>query len=264
MYARRLCTEFTPEALITYVYDECEPGERERVDVHLATCRACAAELESLRAVRGTLQAWTPPEPELQVRIVSDKDKDGQPGWWRTMLTPSWGLAAAATLVLVVGAAIAGIEIRYDDEGIAFRMGWTEGSGVRDASGGQAGETDGVTAAPDAVRIAGAEAPWLADLASLEDELRSELTRRVSVPVRGADPTVAPQSVRMRDDAPVLEQVEGLILESERRQRQELALWFTEFAQEFDMQRRADQQRVQQELGALEGVADYLVRVSQR
>ena len=262
MDARRLYTELTPEALMTYVYDECEPGERERVDVHLATCRACAAELESLQAVRGTLQAWTPPEQELHVRIVLDKD--GQPGWWRTMLTPTWGLAAAATLVLVVGAAIAGIEIRYDDEGIAFRMGWTEGSSVRDASGGQAGETDGVTAAPDAVRTASAEAPWLADLASLEDELRSELTRRVSVPARGADPPVPPQSVRMRDDAPVLEQVEGLILESERRQRQELALWFTEFAQEFDMQRRADQQRVQQELGALEGVADYLVRVSQR
>ena len=108
MDARRLYTELTPEALMTYVYDECEPGERERVDVHLATCRACAAELESLQAVRGTLQAWTPPEQELHVRIVLDKD--GQPGWWRTMLTPTWGLAAAATLVLVVGAAIAGIE----------------------------------------------------------------------------------------------------------------------------------------------------------
>ena len=238
MDARTRCTEFTPEALMAYVYDECEPGERERVDVHLATCRACAAELESL-------QTWTPPDPEFHVRIVSDRsdmsdlsDMDEQPGWWRTMLTPSWGLVAAATLVLVVGVAVAGIGIRYDDEGFAFRMGWTEGRGVRGASSGQAGETDGVTAAPDAVR-AGAEAPWLADLASLEAELRSELTRQVSVPVAGVAPTVPPQSVRMRDDALVLERVEGLILESERRQRQELALWFTEFAQEFDMQRRA-------------------------
>ena len=255
------CNEFTPEALMTYVYDECEPGERERVDAHLATCRACAAELESLQTVRGTLQTWTPPDPELHVRIVSDKD--GEPGW-RTMLTPSWGLAAAATLLLVAGLAIAGIEIRYDDEGFAFRMGWTEGSGVRGASGGQAGQIDDVTATLDGVRSAGAEAPWLADLASLEDELRGELTRRVTAPVRGADPAVPPQTVRARDDAPVLAQVEGLILDSELRQRQERALWLTEFAQEFDMQRRADQQRVQQELGALEGVADYLVRVSQR
>lgn len=73
-----------------------------------------------------------------------------------------------------------------------------------------------------------------------------------------------PQPTRSRDDAPGLKKIEGLISASERRQRQEFALWFTEFSQEFDMQRRADQQRVQQELGALESVADYLVRVSQR
>ena len=256
------CTEFTPEALMTYVYDECEPVERERVDAHLASCHACSAELESLQAVRGTLRTWTPPDPEFHVRIVSDKD--GQPAWWRTTLAPSWGLAAAATLVLVVGAAIASVEIRYDDEGFAFRMGWTERGGGRGVNGGQAGQTDGVTATPDGVRFAGAEAPWSADLASLEDALRSELFRRVAVPASGADPAVSPQSARAGDDAPALEQVEGLIRDSERRQRQELALWFTEFAQEFDMQRRADQQRVQQELGALEGIADYLVRVSQR
>ena len=51
---------------------------------------------------------------------------------------------------------------------------------------------------------------------------------------------------------------------SELRQQQERALWLTEFAQELDMQRRADQQQFQQELGALEGFADYLVQVSQR
>ena len=243
------CTEFTPEALMTYVYHECEPDERERVDAHVATCRVCSAELESLQAVRGALGAWTPPDPQFHVQIVSDKD--GQPSWWRTMLAPSWGLAAAATVILFVGVAIASVEIRYDDEGFVFRMGWTEAGDVRGVSG-QAGQTEGVTHGPGGVRSAGAEAPWSADLASLEDELRSEWPQRVAV------------AAQARDDAPVMEQVEGLILDSERRQRQELALWFTEFAQEFDMQRRADQQRVQQELGALEGVADYLVRVSQR
>ena len=60
------------------------------------------------------------------------------------------------------------------------------------------------------------------------------------------------------------EQVEGLITQSEQRQQEQLALWLTQFAQEFDVQRRADQQRMDQELGALEGYADYLVRASQR
>ena len=230
-------------------------GEREQVDAHLATCRNCTAELESLRAIRGTLEAWTPPEPALHGRVVSDQD--GQPARWLTMLTPSWGLATAAALVLVVGAAIASVEIRYDAEGFVFRMGWTNPGGVREVSAGRVGQA-GVTEAPQAPQPAGSDAPWSTDLASLEDELRGELIRRVAAANRAVPTPTA------REAAPMLEQVEGLISASERRQRQELALWFTEFAQEFDMQRRADQQRVQQELGALEGIAEYLVRVSQR
>jgi len=255
------CTEFTPEALMAYVCDECEPSERERMDAHLRICRSCSAEFESLQVVREALPAWTLPDPELHFRIVSDKD--GQPAWRWTTLMPSWGLAAAATIVLVVGAAIASVEIRYDDQGFAFRMGWTDRGAVRGASDGQAGQTEGVAATLTGVWLEGGEAPWSTDLASLQDSLRSELTRQVAARQFNVAARV-PQLAEAGDDTPVLEQVEGLILDSERRQRQEFALWFTEFAQEFDMQRRADQQRVQREIGALEGVADYLVRVSQR
>ena len=49
---------------------------------------------------------------------------------------------------------------------------------------------------------------------------------------------------------------------NERRHQQELALWLTDFAGEFDMQRLADTRRVQDELGALEQYADYLVRAA--
>ena len=242
------CTEFEPAALMAYLYDECDAGDRERVDAHLAKCPVCASELESLESVRGALEAWTPPEPASHVRVVSDSDKVGRPAGWRRRLTPSWGLATAAALVpvfLVVGAALASVEIRYDADGLVFRMGWAERSRVP--------EDD-----------AGPEAPWSADLASLEDALRGELTPNIPVRDRVMAPAVPPQTARAQDDAAGLEKIEELIQASERRQRQELALWFTEFAQEFDMLRRADQQRVQQELGALEGVADYLVRVSER
>ena len=58
------------EALIDYLYDECEPAERDRLEAHLATCHRCARELESLRFVRGTLAEWTPPEPPLGFRVV--------------------------------------------------------------------------------------------------------------------------------------------------------------------------------------------------
>ena len=244
------CPEVEPEALTAYLYDECDAGDRERMDAHLATCIACAAELESLQTVRGALEAWTPPEPAYHVRVVSDSDseEDGLTGWWRRSLTPSWRLATAAALVpflLVVGAALASVEFRYDADGFVFRMGWDERSGARETN-------------------AGPEAPWSADLAGLENELRRDLTPDMALRDRATAPVVPPQTAPTLNEAAGLERVEELIQASERRQRQELALWFTEFAQEFDMQRLADQQRVQQELGALEGMADYLVRVSER
>lgn len=258
MDSARPCTEFEPDALMTYLYGEGEPDERARVNAHLATCQACTAELASLQAARGALDAWAPPDPAPHVRVVFDTEET--PSWWRAMLTPSWGLATAAALVVVVGAAIATVEIRYDAGGFVFRMGWSEFGGVRDT---QVDSAEVVTASQTAVASAGAfDAPWSADLATLEDQLRSELLQPSVVAVGPA--AASRQAARVGEATPLLVDVEELISASERRQRQELALWFTEFAQEFDMQRRADQQRVEQELGALEGVADYLVRVSQR
>ena len=99
--------------------------------------------------------------------------------------------------------------------------------------------------------------PWRTDLVNLENALRRDLAVRAVDSGMAAAPDTA-------DDPVLLDEMRGLIAQSERRQQQELALWFTEFAQEFDIQRRADQQRVQQELGALEGYADYLVRTSGR
>ena len=106
-----------------------------------------------------------------------------------------------------------------------------------------------------------ANTPQRTDLVALESQRRRELSR--------ADDERPGQSVPGRSSVAVdrdtlLRQVQGLISESERRQQQERALWLTEFAQELSMQRRADRHQLQQELGALEGYADYLVRVSQR
>ena len=62
------------------------------------------------------------------------------------------------------------------------------------------------------------------------------------------------------DDA-LMRRIRTLIEQSERRQQQEFATRLLALAQEFDLQRREDQMRVQQEVGVL---ADYLVRVSGR
>ena len=247
-------------ALIGYLYDECEPDERDRLEAHLVDCHHCARELESLRSVRGTLAEWTPPEPSLGFRIVSDRDTR-RAQWLRVPWQPAWSLVAAAGIVLLVGAALASVEVRYGNDGFAFRMGWT----------GRTDTADGTASPAVSIASAGpvdvAAPPWRAELVALEDQLRQEMEARPREDRRAPAPaSVGPgdSGWPSADEDQLLRRIQGLISRSEQRQQQEMASWLTEFAQEYDMQRRADQQRMQQELGALEGFADYLVRVSQQ
>ena len=246
MDSTQACTEGFQESLVACLYDECDKTERERVTIHVARCAACAGELEALRSVRGVLDLWEAPEPTLGFRLVADRDRLAP--WWRRMLEPSWGLAAAAGLVLVVAVAIVSVEVRFDPNGVVLRMGWEDRSATSVSTSLE--PADPMTGVSVDGRV-----PWHADLDRLEDELRDVFTREF-----------LPASVTSAeaDRSALLLEIQRLIEESERRQQQEVAVWFTEFAREFDMQRRADQQRFQQDLGALEGVTDYLVRVSQR
>ena len=242
------CSGLDNDALVAYVYGECEPQDLERVEAHLAACGRCAAEVEAFGSVRGSLQTWDVPRASSGIRVVSERDALRGP-WWSFALRPAWGLAAAAGLVLGVGLALGGVEMRILDGGFIVQVGSPAQPGEEEAPAAAAAEAApglAISGVPS-----GAGAPWRVDLAQLESELRRDL-----VSEQGAAPA--------SDGDVLLERVRGLISQSERRQQQERALWLTEFAQELDMQRRADQQQFQQELGALEGFADYLVRVSQR
>lgn len=241
------------EALVAYLYDECEPAERERVEAHLAVCVRCADEVAAFRSVRGALDAWTLPEASLGLRVVSDRETRGRP-WWAFAWRPGWGLAAAAVAVFAAGLLLGGVEVQYGDGALVLRAGLVDY--VRSVAG-TSGAGAPAAAAPAAVEPAQAAAPWRADLVALEQQLRRELAPG-EVAARPGPET------RAIDHDALLQQLHGLIAQSERRQQQERALWLTEFAQELDVQRRADQQQLRQELGALEGVTDYLVRVSQR
>ena len=241
------------EALTAYLYDECEPAERERVEAHLDVCARCADEVAALRSVRGALDAWALPEPSLGLRVVSDRETRSTP-WWAFAGRPGWGLAAAAVAVFAAGLVLGGVELRYGDGALVLRAGLVDY--VRSVAGRAAAPPPAADASASVEPAQGA-APWRADLVALERQLRRELT-----PAAGAPRPVS--ETRAIDHDALLQQLQGLIAQSERRQQQERALWLTEFAQELDVQRRADQQQLRQELGALEGVTDYLVRVSQR
>jgi Putative zinc-finger len=96
------------ERLIGYVYDECDPVERQQIEAHLAECETCRAEIGGLRAVRQDLLAWHVPQSQGIWRPLPAAPR-ALP--WQAM--PTWALAAAAGLVLVVGAAGGAVATRF-------------------------------------------------------------------------------------------------------------------------------------------------------
>lgn len=249
------------EALVAYIYDECEAAERAHVERHLETCTACTAELDGFAALRGTLREWAPPDARLGFRVVAEGDAEAAgaksaAAWWLGGgLRPAWGAALAATTVLVAGAAIASVEVRYGDGGFVFRMGSAEPD---------VGEAQPMDDAAELQPVAAADEtpPWRAELAALEAQLRQELmAQRTDVaPAAGRSLPAIPGAAMDAGDG-LLREVRALMAESERRQRQEFASGLMRLAQEVDLHRQADQLRMQQEVDSL---ADYMVRVAQQ
>jgi hypothetical protein len=244
------------DTLVAYLYDELDPPARRRVEDHLRSCAECASEAAALKDVRVDLAAWAPPQPELGFTIVQASRapspefpaRIGWParGWPREV--PAWAQAIAAILVLAVGAAIANVQIRYDAGGLAITTGWL---------------------APT-FQAPSADEAWQPALAELASTLRREMRQRDE-----ATSAAVPAAVRPSlDGDQTLRRMAAMIEQSERRQRQELALRLTQFGRDFDVQRRSDLMRINQVFGQFEGrtgaevarqrqMLDYIVRVSQ-
>jgi hypothetical protein len=105
------------ELLVSYLYDECEPAERQSIAAHVAICASCAEELRTLGDVRIDLAAWSPPAPPLGFQITRAESeqpasvlrpaglasrRSRSEGWWRQPL-PAWAQAAAAALIFAAG-----------------------------------------------------------------------------------------------------------------------------------------------------------------
>jgi hypothetical protein len=201
------------EALIAYLYDEVEPERRREISAHLRACSACADEIEALRDVRRDLAAWQPPEAELNFAVVPKSAtvlrRYRQPS--RTI--PGWLQAAAAVLLVAGGLAIANVQVRYDESGVTVSTGWMNRS---------EGTLPTATAPTPA-----SDADWKPALTALADDLRREIQM-----VRSTQSTPAPQSETSVDADALLRRVEALVAESERRQRQELAVRMAQFGRD--------------------------------
>lgn len=226
------------EMLVAYLYGEIDPEGRHNVERHLHGCAACAEEAASLQSVRGDLESWLPPMPDLGFTIVRQPAAASAavlrpPRWSAIGSLPAWAQAAAAILIVGVGAAIANVQVRYGSDGILVTTGWMS-----------------PVPAPAAVREAPATEDWRPALVALEQTMRSEMAqvkRTTEAPVanvRGPEPA---------DNAAVLRRVQAMLDASEQRQRQETGLMLTQFTRDVDLQRRADLMRINQTFGTLQG-----------
>ena len=115
------------DALIDYLYGEADADARTRVDAHLRGCAQCADEIRELKDVRGTLEAWDPPETELGFRVVTAADSVPAPvSLWGRFRRPVWGFAAAALLVLATGLAITKPALEIEQGEMVLRIGWRD------------------------------------------------------------------------------------------------------------------------------------------
>src|SRR4051812_44229653 len=207
------------ETLVAYLYNDIEPSQRAAFEAHIATCERCRYELEELQDVRGQLQHWIAPDVphtvEVRTAAVGAVPRTGPLHW-----LPVWAQVAAALLFLGVSAGVAGaianLDIRYG--ALTLRTGWS-----RSAPG------DAVPALnasqPPAAGSGARIDPWQRDLDALERRLRADLpAAALGAHVEGSAPNA---------DAQLLRKVRTLVDESERRQRNELALRIAEVVQEF-------------------------------
>lgn len=101
------------ELLVTYLYDECEPAERELVAAHLALCASCAEDVQGLRDARVHLAAWSPPALPLGFQLTRTESEHPSKvlrpaAWWREPL-PAWAQAAAAVVIFAGGMSLGAV-----------------------------------------------------------------------------------------------------------------------------------------------------------
>lgn len=261
-------------ALVSYLYDECDPAERETIAAHTSLCVACAAELAALQSARGHLASWVPPEAELGFRIVGAQESavplrssvegglDGERtrtlglsgAWWQQPL-PVWAQAAAACVLFAAG----------------LWLGVARGTAPSESTTA----TMAVDAAPTgaSVEVAPLAGPPVTEAVASRADLDA-LERRLGDEMRALRTATAEAPAGM-SEAQMMVRVRAMLEESEQRQQQELALRTAQVVRDFDSQRQVDLAQIQRNLGQIEGLTgaevreqrqmlNYLMRVSEQ
>ena len=117
------------ERVLDYLYDEATDASRRDMEQHLESCDDCRDELRTLRSVRTDLLAWSVPNPPsvwtpfAPVPVVP---------WFRQV--PAWAMAAAASVMFVMGAGGGFAAYALGGRGVAEGSGGTPPAVVAQAS----------------------------------------------------------------------------------------------------------------------------------
>jgi hypothetical protein len=229
------------ELLVSFLYDELDPSAKRAFDIHLAACAECRDELAELRATRGQLASWAPPEPDFGFRIV--RGAVAPPPAPRFRIAPAWGLAAAALLVVAVGAAIANLDVRYGRDGLVVRTGWQH---AVDAAPAQRDAAAGLT-----------PVDWKGQAEALDRRLQN-LEQTISA--RSRTSVIQNASASDMSDAEVLQRVREMLGQSEARQQRALATRTAEITRDFDAKRKLDLVAIDQGMTRLQNTSGAEVK----
>ncbi len=230
------------EMFVAYLYDEIDIDGRREVERHMRTCGACAREAEVLQGVREDLASWQPPEPDLGFVIMQKPATVLRSGRWaRLGSVPAWAQAAAAVLVLGVGAAVANLQIRYDNEGVTVRTGWMAPAAADHQPPRRAVSQN----------VSSRDESWRLNCRRSKSGCAAISRRRSDA--QAARPLAVRASETNIDPAALMRRVEALVNASEQRQRDEIGLRLTQAQRDWSMQRRADMDRIDQRVGSLQG-----------
>jgi hypothetical protein len=228
------------ELLVSFLYDEIDPVSKRNVQKHLATCVECRDELAELGATRAQIATWTPPDADLGFRIVREAESPKR-RWFQW--SPAWGLAAAAVLLLAIAAAVANLDIRYGNDGLVVRTGWSHSVELAQQS------TVGSVTPVD----------WKAQADQLDRRLR-ELEQSISTRRSSAQDA----STSDMSDAELLQRVRDIVGQSETRQQRAVATRLTDLIHEVDAQRRLDLATIDQRMTRLQDSSSLTKNLVQR
>jgi hypothetical protein len=246
------------DALVSLLYDDFEAGAtppRDDLEAHVRACETCLAEFEALGGVRAQLAAWTAPDVTLGFEVVRAGARE--PLGWRESFT-AWAarnraLPAAAAAVLVLGgaAALARLDVRYDQSGLTVRTGW-----------GHAAPTSAPGESGDAAALRQELASLRGEITRLGANQAARVTATSTLAVGDPSGAAVPTPVStgtLADGGPTAAQSAALLRsfrqaldESELRQQQNLQLRIGEITRDFDLQRRHDLVQVEQGFGRFE------------